>query len=380
MSTLLDPRVLDASTLTPKATSPVFLPIGIEGQIDNAGSAAILVPLVINRIDEAVTAFGAAAPITAVITAVLNAGAGPIVAIGSAKGSGPTLVQRQAAWAVQESDSITRLRLTDSTTQADLVGLAVSAANANLLYNKQIVIAGMPSGTAKAALLTAATAIAAGGIDAASRFCLVAPGTYDAGGALKSGAFTAAIVAAEVAKNADPSNDLDLWPIPIYTAIEKDGTGLDVFRRKVVTGVATDDYEDLLQGGVSPLQPGLTAGGIMTTHLRTVFTTNSQYDNLYTRIIIDQLFLDVKNYILTKNFLRAGNTAGTRARIKSGVDALLRARNSWVDTVVQPDGSQGYNVSVTSSLDNRQLTVGYEGIVVRGINTVKVAASLTIPV
>jgi hypothetical protein len=48
--------------------------------------------------------------------------------------------------------------------------------------------------------------------------------------------------------------------------------------------------------------------------------------------------------------------------------------------VLQPDGSQGYNVSVTSSADNRQVIVGYEGVVVRGINTVKVAANLSIPV
>jgi hypothetical protein len=147
----------------------------------------------------------------------------------------------------------------------------------------------------------------------------------------------------------------------------------------VVTGAAVDDFEDLLQGGVSPVQPTRVAGGVQTTHLRTVFTTNTSYDNLYTRIIIDQIFLDVKNYILDNNFLRAGNTAATRARIKSGVEAVLTERVAWIGTVAQPDGSQGYNVSVTPSADNRQITIGYEGVVVRGINTVKVAANLSIP-
>jgi hypothetical protein len=380
LSTLLDPRVIDASTLVPKATAAIYMPIGIEGQADTIGTGSIATPYVINRVDEANTNFGPASPLTAIITQVLNAGAGPVVAIASAKGAGPTLIQRQAAWAIFESDTNVRIRLTDSTTQADIVALAVSCANANLLYNKQIALVGMPLSTTKANWIAAATAIAAGGTDAGSRTCLVAPGVYDATGTLRSGAYAAAITAAEVAKNADPSNDLDLWPIPLYTAIEKDASGLDVFRRKVVTGTAVDDYEDLLQGGVSPLQPGLVAGGIMTTHLRTTYVTNSSYDNLYTRIIVDQLFLDVKEYIMSKNFLRSPNTAATRARIKSGVEALLRERNSWVTTVTQPDGSQGYNVSVTSSLDNRQITVGYEGVVVRGINTVKVAANLTIPV
>lgn len=380
MSTLLDPRVIDASTLVPKATSPIFMPIGIEGGMDNAGSGSILVPYVINRVDEANTTFGPAGVITGIITAVLNAGAGPVVAIASAKGATPTLVQRQAAWAIFESDTNVRIRLTGSEVQADLVAMAVSCANANLLYNKQICLVGMPSGTAKGALTTAAIAIAAGGVDAASRTVMVAPGVYDIAGVLKGGSFAAAIVAAEIAKNADPSNDLDLWTIPLYTAIEKDGSGLDVFRRKVVTGAAVDDFEDLLQGGVSPLQPGIVAGGIQTTHLRSVYITNSEYDNIYTRIILDQLFLDVKNYILTKNFLRQGNTETVRARIKSGVDALLRERAAWVSKVTQPDGSQGYNVTVVPSLDQRQVTVGYEGVVVRGINTVKVAANLTIPV
>jgi hypothetical protein len=348
--------------------------------MDAAGTGNIDQPYVINRIDEANTIFGPASNIAAIITQVLNAGAGPVIAIASKKASLPLIADRQLAWAIFESDTVTRIRLTDSVVASDLASLALSCANANLLYNKQIAFGGMAAATAKATLLTSATTIAAGGLDAASRFCLVAPGVYDAGGVLRSGAYAAAAVAAEVAKNADPSNDLDLWPIPFFTAIEKDAAGLDVFRRKVVTGAAVDDFEDLLQGGVSPLQVGLVSGGIQTTHLRTTYNTNSSYDNLYTRIIIDQLFLDVKNYILTKNFLRAGNTVGTRARIKSGVQALLLARNAWVDTVVQPDGSQGYNVSVTSSLDNRQITVGYEGVVVRGINTVKVSANLTIPV
>jgi len=379
-STLLDPRVIDASTLIPKATAGIYLPIGIEGQADTVGSANIATPYVINRIDEANTAFGPASTITAIITQVLNSGAGPVLAVCSAKGATPTLVQRQAAWAVFESDVNTRIRLTGSELQADLAALAVSCANANLLYNKQIAIVGMPSGTAKAALISAASSIASGGTDAASRTALVAPGVYDQFGTLRGGSYAAAVVAAEVAKNADPSNDLDLWTIPLYTAIEKDANGLDVFRRKVVSGSAVDDFEDLLQGGVSPLQPAVVGGGIMTTHLRTTYITNTAWDNLYTRIIVDQLFVDVKTYIYNQNFLRAANTDGTRARIKSGVEATLNARSSWVQPVQQGDGTTGYNVSVTSSPDNRQVTVGYEGIVVRGINTVKVAANLTIPV
>jgi hypothetical protein len=378
-STFLDPRVIDASTLTPKASSAIYLPVGVEGQADAAGTAVVGTLYKINRLDESVGYFGPASSLHRVIKAVLDRGAGPVIAVASAKASGPTLVQRQAAWQKLEADTVTRLRLTDSETQADHAALAVSVANADLLYNKQIAIVGVASATTKANLLTAATAIAAGGISAATRTALVAPGVYDDTGTLRGGSFAAASVAAEVAKNSDPGMDLDLWPIPLLTGIELGSDGRPVFQRQVVAGTAVDDYEDLLQGGVSPLQPSRVAGGVQTTHLRTVYVANTSYDNLYTRVIVDQVFIDVRDYIMDGNFLRAGNTDATRARIKSGVEAVLAERASWIAPVIQPDGSRGYNVTVTSSADNRQVTVGYEGTVVRGINTVKVAANLSIP-
>lgn len=382
-SLLLDPRVLDASNLTPKATSPIYLPIGIEGQMDNAGAAAVATPASFSRADEANAAFGPASKLAILINAILTAGAGPVIAVASAKGTTPTLVQRQTAWAILESDETVRLRLTGSETQAELVALAQSAANADLLFNKQIAIVGMPTGTTKAALITAAASIAGGPPQVpsyATRAVLVGPGVYDNVGTLRGGSYAAAVVAAEIAKNADPTNDLDLWNIPSLTAVEIDSAGLPIFRRKVVTGAAVDDYEDLLQAGVSPLQPARVAGGVATTHLRTVYTTSGSYDNLYTRIIVDQVFIDVKNYLMNSNFLRRPNSEITRAQIKSGVTARLTERSEWIKPIEQGDGSLGYNVSVTSSPDNRQVTVGYEGEVRRGISTILVAANLTIPI
>lgn len=377
-STLLDPTVIDASTLIPRQTSNIYLPIGIEGQMDNAGTGVVATPYSISRVDEAYTAFGPASVLSRLIKAVLDRGAGPVIAVPSAKGATPTLAQRQTAWEVMEADENIRLRLTGSTTQADLVALANSANNANLVYNKQVAIVGMPSGTSKANLIAAAAAVAA---DDASRCVLVGPGVFDAEGVLQDGNFAAACVAAEIAKNADPSNDLDLWPIQLLTGIETDVSGRPVFMRRVTAGVAVDDFEDLLQGGVSPLQPSRTgSAGVMTTHLRTVATADGTYDNFYTRVIVDQVFLDVKAYILNNNYLRLGNTDATRARIKSGVEALLAERVAWISPVAQADGTTGYAVTVTPSADARQVTIGYQGTVVRGISTVQVAANLTIPV
>lgn len=379
-STLLDPRVIDASSLTPKATAAIYLQPAVEGQATAPGTANVGTPYVINRLDEAASAFGPDSTLYTIINALLNAGAGPVIAIASAKGTIPTLVQRQAAWQKMESDESIRIRLTDSVVQADIAALSVSCANADLLYNKQIAIAGLATGTTKANLISAATAISSGGQIPASRTVLVAPGVYDGAGLLRSGSYAAACVAAEVAKNADPGNDLDLWNIPNLLAIELDGSGLPIFRRQVVAGVPMDDYEDLLQGGISPLQPSRVPGGVQTTHLRMAYITNTSYDALYTRIIVDQLFIDVKNYIYDNSYFRAGNTEITRARVRSGVEATLDARNTWLLPVNQPDGTTGYNVTCNPSPDMRQITVGYEGIVVRGISTVKVAGNLTIPV
>ncbi len=379
-STQLDPAVVDASTLQPRLTSSIFLPIGIEGQKEAIGTAVVGTIYRVARIDEANSLFGPTSELSRQIKQVLDRGAGPVVAIASKSAATPTLAERQAEWAKLESDENVRIRLTDSLVQADVAALAVSCKNADLLQNKQFCMVGMASGTSAAALEAAADAIAADAA-AAKRAVLLGPGVYDELGTLRSGGFAAACVAAEVAKNADPSLDLDLWTIPYLTAIEKDGAGLNLLRRKVVVGAPVNEYENLLQQGVSPLQPARgVSGGVMTTHLRMVFHTDTTFDNLYTRIIIDQVFLDVKNYILDANYLRLGNTVETRARIKSGVEAVLFERRAWIEPIIQGDGTPGYNVSVVPSLDERQITISYQGEVVRGISTIQVAANLTIAI
>jgi hypothetical protein len=356
------------------------MPLGVEGQMDAAGTAVVGTLYAITRGDEASTLFGPASKLTVVCNALLNSGAGPLVAGASQKTTTPTITDRQAVWSKMESDLTIRLRVTDSEIQSDIVALAVSCANADLLYNKQIAVVGMPFGTTKAALLSAAGAIAAGGIVPATRACLIGPGVYDSTGTQRGGSYAAAVVASEIATNSDPTNDLDLWGLPNLTAIELGADGRPVFQRKVVSGAAVNDFEDLLQGGVSPLQPSRVPGGVMTTHLRTCYSTNTSYDNLYTRIIEDQVFIDVRDFLYDGGFLRMPNNDTTRRMIQSGVIALLTERGSWVRPVTQPDGTQGYNVYVSASADNRQVTVSYEGIIVRGITTIRVAANLSITV
>jgi hypothetical protein len=267
-----------------------------------------------------------------------------------------------------------RIRLTDDTAQATHVALATSCDNANLLNNKQFAIVGMPAGTTKAGLITAAAAIAS------KRVCLVGPAVYDENGVLQSGAFLAASIAALVAQNNDPSDDLDTLTIPKLTGMEHDSFGNNLFRQIVVAGVVQNDFEDLLQAGVSPVMPPVDgSGGVAISHLRMTYHADSTFDALMTRIIMDQLFVLIREYAMKFNQLRKGNTDVTRSQLASGVDALLTANKPIVQQEVLGDGSLGYGVNVQVDSTGRQQIISYGGEVVRGTQTILVNGALTIP-
>ena len=301
---------------------------------------------------------------------LLDRGAGPVYAIASASNATPTLIQRQAAWQTLEATRAVRIRLTDSVASVDHAGLVTSCNNANLLNNKQFAMIGMPTATAKAALITAVANVRS------NRLVMVAPGVYDENGVLKSGAFAAASVAAMVCQNSDPSDDLIRHRFP------DDGDRAGQLGQQRVPpdrgrGVVQNDFEDLLQAGISPLMISLD-GAVAISHLRTTVITDSKYDSLMTRIIMDQLFVLIRNYAVKVNELRKGNTQKTRDQLASGIDALLNANNDIIQKIELGDGSEGYGVVVTSSADQRQQIISYQGEIVRGTQTILVAGSLVI--
>lgn len=373
-STQLFPEVVDATSLIAKPTQNIFLPIGVEGQMATAGTATIGTIYIISTSSEAHDLFGSTSPLSAVIDAALDGGAAPVIAAASANNATPDINQRKLVWDDLSSDPRIRLRLTDSTAQADLVALAASCVQAEAVQNKQIAIMGMQAGTTLSAAIAAASAIAS------TRGVLIAPGVYDLNGILQGGPFAAAIVASVIASNNDLSNDLDLTDLPLLTGVEKDVKGNPLFRNKISGGTKVNEFEQALQGGVSPLSPGLIPGTVQTTHLRTTYIANSAYDALTTRLIVDQLFVDVRDYVLNSGFLRRANTESNRNALGAAVTALLEERAAWLAPVRLANGTIGYGVTVISSADNRQLTVGYQGKVIRGIQTIQIAPVLTIPV
>jgi hypothetical protein len=373
MPTQLFPEVIDGSTLGQRVTNPVYLPIGIEGQADADGDASVNQIYEISSASQAVAHFGVASKLTLLCKYLIDRGATLVYAIASAKGVAPTLVQRQAAWQTLEAKREVRIRLTGDTAQATLVALATSCDNANLLNNKQFAIVGMPAGTTKAALLTAATAIAS------KRVVLVGPAVYDENGVLQDGNFLAASVAAMVAQNADPSDDLDTAEIPKLTGMERDALGNSLFREIVVAGVVQNDFEDLLQGGVSPVMPPVDGqSGVAISHLRMTYKVDSSFDALMTRIIMDQLFVGIRDQAMQFMSLRKGNTPTTRGQLASRIDAFLKANSTIVMPQVLGDGTTGYGVNVASDTSGRQQIISYGGQVVRGTQTILVNGNLVI--
>ena len=369
------PEVVDVSAVSGVFNLDQFLVIGIEGQKDTVGTATVGVRYLISDPSGADSLFGPNSKLAALVKFVLSKGIGFVYAVASASNVAPTLVQRQTAWAVLEETASVRVRLTDSTTQADLVALADSCEYAEGIQNKQFCIVGLATPTTSAALTTAAGAIAS------KRGVLVGPGIYDENGTLLSGAFAAAWVATAVAKNADIADDLDTLPLYGSTGIEKDTGGqMPLFRLHANAGTPINDFDTLLNGGISPLRQGL-GGQAEIVHLRTTWTTDTTYDALMTLLIKDQIFIDIRSLLTgPDNFLRKGNTAHNRSLAAKIVDEYLKAHNDWVQPKFLAAGSDPtYGVTVTASSDLRTMTVTAQGEIVRNTQKIKFNGQWTIP-
>jgi hypothetical protein len=378
----LFPDVRDIGTLGAQPSIPYALPISVEGQGASDGAASVGTVYEVDIPSQADELFGANSSLSSLIKFLLGRGVSPVWGVASIMGSGtPNLTQRQEAWAVLESSPLIRIRLTDDDALSTLEALADSCTNANLIYNKQVGFGGLASGSTKAQILSAAAAINN------NRFVLTGPGIILADGTLQSGAYAAAAVAAAVGTNDNLADSLSLDVLFNIAGIEEDTNGLPIFIKRVVAGSVVNDFEDLLQSGASPLMSDESGAGVRITHLRTTYVgTNpnapdTSFDALMTRIILDQAFVAVKNYCYQNNWFRRGNTQANRDTLAAGVTSVLTSQfTGAILPVPQADGSVGYGVTVVPSGDMRQVTIHYEGQVVRDINVINIDEELTIPV
>lgn len=373
MSTIY-PEVRDVSSLTGVLNLGTALVIGIEGRKDTVGSAVVGTPYLVTDPAMSDVLFGPASSLSSLVKAVMARGIMGVYAVASASNVAPTLVQRQTAWTALEENPDVRIRLTDSTTQADLAALADSCEWAEQIQNKQFCVVGLATPTTQANLTTAAAAVAS------KRGVLVGPAIFDTNGTLLTGAYAAAYVAAMVAANGDITDDLDTAVIVGTTGIEKDANGMPLFRVRAGGGTPVNDFSVLMGAGVSPLRQG-RSGQAEIVHLRMTYNVDSTYDALMTLLIKDQLFIDVRTRLTdpTDKFLRRGNTPDTRSLAGRIVEEMLNARRSWLLPVVLPDGTTGYGVTVTASPDKRAMIITYQGEIVRNTQRIDVNAVLTIP-
>jgi hypothetical protein len=372
--TSIYPEIRDTSTLTGIFNLPTFMPIGIEGQKATAGTAVVATPYVVDTPALSDSLFGAST-LSTLVKFVLARGIPYVVAVASASNVSPTLVQRQAAWTALEENPTVRIRLTDSLVQADHVALADSCEYAELIQHKQWAAVGMATGTTLSGLTTAAAAIAS------RRAILVGPGIYDQNGNLLNGSFAAAAWACERAKSFDLTDDFDLTDIPATSGVEKDATGMPLFRSRANGGTPLNDFDTLLNGGVSPLalSPG---GAARMVHPRTTFTTDTTYDSLNTLLIKDQLFLDIAQLLYDDNVLRRPNNDYWRSFVAASVTEYLARRaagvDAWIKAPMLPSGSQGFGVTVTSDSTGKQMNIAWQAIIDRGTQKINVNGVLSI--
>lgn len=374
MSSNLYPEVRDLSTLTGVYKTDQLFPVGVEGQMAAAGTTAVVAkPETVTTAEEAIDLFGAGSSLTNLVSFLLARGLPSVRAVAS-KASAPLLADRQTAWAALSEDPNVRIRLTDSAVQADLVGLARSCEQAELIQNKQFCFGALASPNVKATLTTAAAAIAS------KRAVLMGPGIYDGDGVLRSGSYAAAMAAVEVARNPDIADSLNLAPIGSTTGIELEAaTGLPLFRLRVNGGNPINDHADMLEDGVSTFMVG-PDGRAAFSHLRLTYITDDTFDALMTLLIKDQVFVGIRDMLLAGKYHRKPNNASTRGLAKVETDNWLKAHNDWVEPIELPSGEDGYGVTVTPSDDLKAFSVAYFGNVVRGTNVINVNGTLTIPV
>jgi hypothetical protein len=371
----LFPEVRDVSTVTGVFNQPTFMVIAIEGRGAAPGTAVVGTVYTCKTPQDADTRFGSTSSLAALVKFALGRGAEFVLATASSMSTAPTLVQRQTAWTALEENPTVRVRLTDSTAQADHVALADSCEWAEGIQNKQWAACGLALPSSSAGLTAAAGAIAS------KRAILVGPGIYDANGVLLDGSFAAAAWAVERAKNLDLSDDMDLVDIPGMTGIEKGTNGLPLFRLRAGAGVPVNDFETLLAGGVSPLMQSL-GGSAAMTHARTTWTTDTTFDSLNTLLVKDQLFLDIRAIVQAQGVLKRPNIPFWQGLVASHVEDYLNGKSqgpdAWISAKLLPNGKIGFGVNIVPSSDGKTMTINYQAVINRGTQKVDVNGVLVI--
>ncbi len=193
------------------------------------------------------------------------------------------------------------------------------------------------------------------------RVVLVAPGAVNASGTAQGGVECAAALAGAIAGTADPA--LPLGGAQLY--------GLEGLE----TVYDDDDIDDLILGGVTPLE--VLAGGCyvvraVTTRTTTGGVADTTWMELTTILVVDEVIPGIRNSLRAR-FSRAKNTEQTRGAIRSQVIMELEDRvsreiiDSYEDVTAEPLSS-----------DPTVCLVEFAFTVAHGLNQIWLSAHITV--
>ncbi len=332
-------------------------PVGVVGacfQGDEEG------PVLIVNEAQAVSTFGAASSITAVIQMALRCGATRVHAVGIQGEVGedgtvaPDLEAYVTAFAALGEVEDLAVVVCDSEDLSVQQALRESVRVASEGRRERIGVVGITADNIEAYIERAE------GLQS-ERMVLVAPSGVTKLGAAVSGAVTAAAVAGAIAQNTDPS-------LPLSGATLAELSGL-------VTRYNDNEIDALILGGVTPLEA--FAGQVsviraVTTRTKTDGSEDATWRELSTILIADTVMSGLRNVVRTQ-FSRAKNTAQTRDAIRSLV--ILELENFKAREVI--DGYQ--NVTVTQSEESPTVCrVNFSFAVAHALNQIVLTAFILV--
>ena len=297
---------------------------------------------VLNRYEDAVTAFGQEENLTELVRLLLLNGAAQVRAVPAADEE-----DYEAAFQLLEAEESVTLVVCDSTDAAVQQSLRQSVSDASEARRERIAVVCGGTGESVDNLVQRAGQLNS------ERMVLLAPG--DGNGLL------AAAVAGAIAGESDPA-------VPLGGAELKGLNSLDA-------QYTDNEIDTLVRGGVTPLE---RVGGVVsvvrgvTTRTKSGQVADATWRELSTIRIVDDVIPTIRNSLRAK-FRRSKNTEQSRGAIRSQV--ILELENKLSREIIT-----GYeNVTVQADAENPTVClVDFSFTVAHGLNQIWLSAHITV--
>lgn len=342
----------DASAVTTGGTGRKVV-----GVAARAGTGSVNVPVLLTGLAAGTAVFGADAPGTPGMAALLEllfAGGVAKVAAVRVGGTG-TKADYQAAFDALAARDDVQVEICDSTDLAVQQALRDSVQTCGENRRERVAVLGGGKGEEVSALIARAAALNC------QRVVLTGPEVLNRAGETVSSVCGAAAVAAAIAASDDPAVPLNGAVLP--------GLG------GVSTAYTDNDIDTLVRGGVTPLEcVGGTVSPVrgVTTRTTSGGAADATWRELTTTLIVDQVIPTVRQALRAK-FTRAKNTAQSRGAIRSQVIVELERQ-----LAAQVIDSYGEVTAAPAADDPSVCDVGFTFTVAHGLNQIHLTAHIAV--